>query len=265
MPLLAFAAASGFSDKGYMATVFVITYVGLFAPALLLVTGENPFLRTAFQVIWWPSVLAGLLTAYSSANGAMNAGLGMFPAAILGLAGLAFAAGKGWDAWKAGPASRAVVLAAPAVFVLWVLLRWCTNTYRESSVDSLVHAIQSGPYAGLSTTSDTRDFMREIEADIRGHESANGRLVVYYEAPGVYLFSRMRPAVGTLWLVPNVENDLIGESFRQMNKGQGLAIKMLDTPGPPVGPLAHAIENPERLIRQAHAYAIYSLPAPPTQ
>jgi hypothetical protein len=266
-PLAAFGAASAFGESTYTSTLLVILYTGLFAPVWLLVVGDSPFLRAAFRVIWWPSVLAGLLTGYSSSNGATNSGLGLFPAAILGITALALAADQGWTAWKAAPMTRSVVLAGPTIFLLFVLLRWCTNVYRDRPLAELNVRTTFGPYAGLKTTKDKVDFMRVLQADIQAHESTDGRLVVYYEMPGAYLFSRMRPGINTVWPAAYVGSEQVYRSFQRMNTGQGVAIRLKALGAPPgqVVPLERAIEDPGRLIRDAPSYAVYALPPPVKQ
>lgn len=205
----------------------VVIYAGLYAPAFLVLLWQDSFCRALFFVVWIPSVLAGLVTAYTSTNGEPNAAIGLFPAAMLFLVYQAVAVERLSRDAELSPSMTPMLMLGPAVLVLSLLARFNYAVYRDSPVQDLVVRVETGPYRGLWTTGERANLVRELEQLVRRYENPAGRIFVYWESPAGYLFSsRMQPAANTVWPIPWADQNALLSHYRRRITGKGFVIKV---------------------------------------
>ncbi|AKU94833.1 hypothetical protein AKJ09_01497 [Labilithrix luteola] len=245
----------------------IVIYAALLAPAFLLLLHRSAAARTMFFVVWIPSAVAGVVTAYASTNGELNGGIGFFPAAVLFIVYEAMAV----DALSRETLARRhlspVLLAGPALVVAVMLQHFEGSIYRDGP-QGLTTMVTSGPFRGLMTSPDRAAFLRDLEDVIKSHETPGGRLLVYYQFPAAHLFSRMRPAGNTAWLMEQADQTALIEHYRRRMTGKGIALKVKTYPGSGTPFFYSTVldrfldANEDRLESSARWFTIYSERAP---
>lgn len=244
-----------------------VLVLAAFAPVLFAMTIRDSRARTLFFVVWPPSAVAALMCAYSSGNGALNAGMGGAPAAYLAVVLLAAAgervASTGW-----GRVFGRVVAVLGAGFVAVSFNRnLATTSYRDLPPGRLDTKVASGPFAGMSTTSAKAAFVVDFERRLRALETPNSRVAIYYEFPAGYLMTSRPPALNTVWPVAFVDQAPAVKWLKKRNP-TGVAIKMGAFPGRVtavaslVGPLESYVEDERRKIFDERTFKAYRLPEP---
>ena len=177
-----------------------ITNFALFGPIVFFLARRAPAARELFFIVWLPSVVAGAVTAYSSANGGINAGIGLFPASVATAVLLALAIRS-----VGGPSGlvfrEVVAIASSAVFVSLCLFLQYASVYRDAPISELKSRVSDGAYAGLLTTPATRTFLQELENDLRAVSRPQCRIVFYDTFPAGYLLDRGKGLTNATWLL----------------------------------------------------------------
>ncbi len=243
-------------------------HLGWIAPALFGLVRHRPGAKLLLLAVWLPSFVAGATTAYSSANGAVNFGVGGFATAIVTTVFLV---------WAFEDALRRVdlrVLAlAPALVVLG-LLAWSDTipVYRDSNLSALSVRVTSGPYAGLATTPWKRTWIGGLQHDLERYES-QCTILFFDDFPAGYLLSEARPDTNGAWVAtvaPQLQAPYQDELLRYY-RGRGfpdVVVLMRRIPYtrdtgrsdyyPSSDPLLRAIRSPAyRLTLWRRPYAIY--------
>lgn len=189
--LFRFAAASlivyrlwvGFD---YISLHYVMTLLGTFSPILLFLARKNLSTEvfSSLLCLTVPSLLAALSLSYTSSNGFWSAGMGAFCGAQSAVLLLA-------PSEKRRMPWRAAIF--PALFSLLLLLPYLRFSYRDEPPASLSARIGSGPYAGLFTTRERRNWLEEISSDIRENSDPRSTILFFPSFPAGYLFSTSRP------------------------------------------------------------------------
>ena len=183
-----------------LASLGYISCIALLGPILSLGLRDRRLARVLFVAVAVPSGVAGAVAGLSSGNGVTAVGLGMYPGAILTALILAVFVD---DTLKSGgfPALRPYLALSPAVF-LWILAGYITADdaiYRDGPRHQLTAKVTEGPYKGLYTTPDKREFLRTMTADIRRYVHGDRALFVY-DLPIGYLIANRRPLVSSSWI-----------------------------------------------------------------
>jgi hypothetical protein len=184
-PLLVLPPRPGF----YAASLEFAAHLGWLAPPLLLLVRRRPRARPLFVIVWIPSLVAGLTTAYSSANGATNLGVGFFPAAVVALVYLVWAVEL-----LARPLAWLPLATAAAMLAAFGL-----PVYRDGAIGTLVARVANGPYAGLLTTPRKRAFLQRLTNDLARVPASCGILFLD-DFPAGYLLTRARPDTNSGWV-----------------------------------------------------------------
>jgi len=255
---LAFAFPGGNTSQ-----LSIAIYAALFAPVFLVVLWHLPVCRALFVVVWLPSFAAGFITAYTSSNGELNGGIGFFPAAVLFLVYQAMAVEElareaGPDAQHPGRAP--LLLLGPAVLVLSLLARFTFSVYRDSAPQDLRSRVESGPFRGLYTTPENVSVSAELERLFRAHENRAGKVLVYWDLPGAYLFTSMHPAGNTIWMNTLADQDAFLASYRRSVTGSGFAVKVKAS-GPKAMPIDQFLESNGRPLDATPRFQITAEPA----
>jgi hypothetical protein len=145
-----------------------------------------------FSVVWLPALLGGFVTAYSSANGGVNFGVGFLPALVVSVV---FA---DWAIEELLP--RAPWLGfAPALLIATVLLvMGIVPVYRDGALSTLDARVSSGPNAGLMTTTRKRAFLTRLDADLSGVR-ARCTVAFFDDFPAGYLLTPAMPDTNAVW------------------------------------------------------------------
>jgi hypothetical protein len=184
-PLLVLPPHPGF----YAASLEFVAHLGWLAPPLLLLVRRRPGAWPLFVVVWVPSLVAGLTTAYSSANGPTNLGVGFFPAAVVTLVYLV---------WAVEALARPLAW-LPLVTAAVLLAAFGLPVYRDGAVGTLAARVASGPYAGLFTTPRKRAFLQRLTSDL-AVVPANCGILFLDDFPAGYLLARARPVTNAAWV-----------------------------------------------------------------
>jgi hypothetical protein len=147
-----------------------------------------------------PAFAAGLVTTATSSNGALNAGIGLFPMLLVTPVLLVLASPVGTrmpDPRGVAPWVLALALAVIPAGMVW---RDLTALYRDAPVSRLTATVASGPYRGIRTTPERAVFAVELEADLRAASRPGDRVLFFDDLPAGYLFTSMRPATNAVWL-----------------------------------------------------------------
>lgn len=202
IPLLALpviALPLGLLNESGASNEFVTNFA-LFGPVVFLLVRRSPVARGLFAVVWLPSAVAGVVTAYSSANGGINLGIGLFPASVATATLLALAIQSAGE--PSGTAFREIAAVASAVvFVGLCLVLQYTWVYRDAPIRELTTRVSGGAYSGLVTTPATRTFLQDLEADLRAVSRPQCRIVFYYTFPAGYLLDRGKGLTNSAWLI----------------------------------------------------------------
>jgi hypothetical protein len=184
-PLLVLPPHPGF----YAASLEFVAHLGWLAPPLLLLVRRRPTARPLFVIVWIPSLVAGLTTAYSSANGATNLGVGFFPAAVVTLVYLV---------WAVEALARPLAW-LPLVTAAVLLAAFGLPVYRDGAIGTLAARVAYGPYAGLLTTPRKRAFLQRLTSDL-ADVPASCRILFLDDFPAGYLLAHARPDTNAAWV-----------------------------------------------------------------
>ncbi len=251
---------------------FVAHYGWLALPLFVLVR-RRPGAVPLFLAVWLPSLVAGVTTAYSSANGGVNFGVGFFPATIVTSVFLVFAAEDALDRLGRRLDLRALAL-APALAVLAFLVASDTvPVYRDSSLSKLQARVTQGPYAGLLTSATKRAYLTRLQRDLAPF-GPRCTILFFDDFPAGYMLTEARPDTNGAWvasvapkLVKPYQDALLRYYRRRGYPDVVVVVRRIPYAARSSGrtlyyrttePLLAAVRSPPyRLLRWRRAYAIY--------
>jgi hypothetical protein len=141
-----------------------------------------------------PSLVAGIITSFTSSNGLGNAAIGLLPAAIVAVALAVECAAEA----ELVPLAVCASLALPAALQVSA---W-NHVYRDDAIALLTQRIDSGPFAGIFTAPAKARFLAGIRSDVLAAAGRAKTCAFYDDFPAGYLFSAMRPVAPSVWLPP---------------------------------------------------------------
>lgn len=251
----------------FNASLDFVAHLGWVAPVLYVLVRRRPGARLLLLGVWLPSFAAGATTAYSSANGAVNFGVGGFPAAIVAAVFLIWAFEAAWRTRRL----RALAV-APSLIVLALLL-WSDTlpVYRDSNLSALSARMQTGPYAGLATTPWKRHWIARLSRDLSTYKAPCTILFFDNFAAG-YMLGDARPDTNAAWLAsvaPALEKPYQDDLLRYY-RHRGLPNVVVAMRRIPYShhqgwtvlhrtrePLIETLRSSYRLLRWRRPYAIY--------
>ena len=196
LPLLCLPVAADRAFDSYTSSLEFVAHYGALAVPLLLLVWPRADARRLFAAVWVPALVAGLATAWSSNNGAVNFGVGFLPAIFVTTAFLV---------WALEDAAAAQLDVWPALVVPALLLVLGWPVYRDGPVSTLDATVSSGPYAGLRTSLDKKLWLEEISRDL-DRVSPHCRIVFFRDFPGGYLLSHSNPDTNSAWIATVAKN-----------------------------------------------------------
>ena len=183
----------------YTTIPFAITTLALGSPVALALSRRalpQPLLA-GLSVVAATSLIAGVVVAWSTANGLSNAALGVLPAALITLALLARTGPTG----ELPPSRMAIPpLAFATSLVAFTLFELATHVYDDAPMHTLTETVETGPFAGLKTTPERRDFIEQLQSDLKQVASPDRTILFYDYFPAGYLMSEARPRTAALWM-----------------------------------------------------------------
>jgi hypothetical protein len=177
---------------------FVLIYAAL-APYLYLFVPPTRRAAGARILIWvWaPTILAGVMAAYTSSLGYVHASMGVFPGVLASALFLA------WALEEVRTTSARVPIVAIAVLVA-ILAVTVSFQFRQQArlAPQATIRFSDGPWWGISASLAEYEFVSGIGADLAASAHAGDALLVFYGAPGVYLFWDGDIAANSYWIRP---------------------------------------------------------------
>ncbi len=198
-------------DCGCRFSIGYLFYYSTLAPYLLLFVHQDKDLQKLFYLLWFPSFIGGIVIAYTSGNGYVSAGLGMLSASISTTILLikAFLKLAGKNNLKtsvfSGEMFAPLLVVLVLVFSQYYLVSVSHIIYRDADISNLNRKIERGPFGGLYTSQEKKDYIVDISNDLNAVYRPGDRVLFYYNNfPAGYLLTSMRSATKVSFLVePN--------------------------------------------------------------
>ncbi len=185
-------------------TTAVLLWIPLFGSlslfVLLRLRPGEPLLR-AVKVLVPTSVVGGIATAYTSTNGAMNAGFGMSPLLLIAVP-LVLLAAAPREARDTAYVSTALALAAALVVGMFV-----ATSYLDSypSFDQVLplqmhRSPETGPWAHVMGSPEQVDLVDSAYRDTRQYVGSGETVLYYYDFPAGILMGKSPVASPMVWV-----------------------------------------------------------------
>ena len=179
------------------------TCIALFAPLFAVLVKDR---RTAFRVlaiVWLPGLIAGVLTGYSSGNGARSCGIGAFSCGIAGCMLAARAIEESLGSFRSLLSGVSLLAPVSLICVQAARVFSSESIYRDRPFAQLVTRVSAGPFQGLWTTPTRRAFVETMHRDILERVSGGGFVLFLPDMSSAYLSANARPAVPEIWVTNN--------------------------------------------------------------
>lgn len=196
LPLLCVPVPAARALDSFTSSLAFVAHYGALSLPLLVLVWPRADARRLFVAVWAPAFVAGLATAWSSNNGAVNFGVGFLPAIFVTTAFLV---------WALEDATAAPLGLWPALVVPALLLVLGWPVYRDGPVSTLDATVSSGPFAGLRTSLNKKLYLEAITRDL-DRIGAGCRIVFFRDFPGGYLLSHSRPDTNSAWIATVAAN-----------------------------------------------------------
>ena len=137
----------------------------LWCPLLFfLLRNKWSFAGRLYWCVALPSLVAGFATAWTSANGAINAGVGLVPATIVTIVLLSLVVENAFGSYKVlARFSSMAVLCSLLFVVIFFQFRFI---YGEGIPNDLTARVENGPYWGLATSETKAALSRSLLQDL---------------------------------------------------------------------------------------------------
>jgi hypothetical protein len=244
VPTLAFAYRD---DGGYLGTYRLVTYLGALAPFAVLIARPSATLVRACVLVLGPAFLSALLCTVFSTQLLNASSLPFFTAVIL----LTALCARAIERSSAG--SGLALVPAACVFAFFVVRTYDT-VYRDVSFAEANHLVTVGPFKGIRTSADRVEMFRELHDITRRFDQPGGRFTVLYEAPGLYLTSRMPPGAHCVWEEHYGDMDGMLKYWLAHRTGHGIVVRRRGWPGSSIDPI---IGPPDRIIYETKHFIVY--------
>jgi hypothetical protein len=180
--------------------------------------------------VWAPAIIAGVMTAYTSAAGYVSSAVGLAPALMVGGLFLAWAL-------EAVARNRVPWLALAALVAIAAVTVSFNFQYQSRDVPytQLTSRFESGPWWGIKVTPGRRLQMDGFAADLETQASPADKLLVFWEGSGYYLYWNGEIAANTYWAAPDPKTGDLSRStisyYRRHRLVPTVAVRVLATAG----------------------------------
>ena len=248
------------------ASGYVVVFA-LLAPYLYLFVPARRREDGAKLLIWvWPTaMLAGAMTAYTSASGYANAAVG-FAAAVM-ISGLFLAWSLEAVASPDEPHSAErlrtpwLALAVLAAIVALTISFQFRFQQTEIPYGQLTSRFSSGPWWGIKATPERRRLMDGFGADLKAQGRPDDRLLIIYDASGYYLYWNGRLATGVYWIGGDEKTGRLDPTtidyYRAQHVVPTLVVHLMKTKGMTASQLAAGsggLDYPPTLVRPDYVF-----------
>jgi len=195
--------------------------------------------------VWAPSIVAGAMTAYTSAEGYTHAPVGLFPVVMAGGLFLAWALEsvsgppRSRDAQSCGERSSPrlpwlALVVLIAVVGVTISLQF-QHQVRDVPYAQLTERCDFGPWSGIMLAPQRDRLLREVDVDLRAQARPGDKLLILWERSGFYLVWNGAIAANSYW-ISNL--DTMGplpqstvDYYRRHHEVPTLVLHFLDTEG----------------------------------
>ena len=181
--------------------------------------------------IWAPAIIAGAMTAYTSAAGYVSSAVGFAPAMIVG--GLFLA----WSL-EAVTKDRIPWLALAALVAIAAVTVSFNFQYQSRDVPyaQLTSRFDSGPWWGIKVTPGRRQQMDGFAADLKAQTTPADKLLVFFGGQRLLpVLERCEIASNTYWAGPDLKTGDLAQStidyYRRHHLVPTVAARLLATAG----------------------------------
>lgn len=228
-PLIYLYISVSSSDKNV--AMKYVSYYSLMAPYFYLFIKDKKSARHLLYLVWTPSFIAGILTAWTSGDGYLNAALGLLPASMITTIFITLIYLENVSTKKvAGMNHRMQIIPSILIAVLFLLFQY-SYVYRDDKILELDTMVSFGPYKGLYTTYEKNKYMEILHNDLRGLGENNKSVLIYDNFPAGYLLTSMKPATSTLWPhskagYPKIDGDSTVNYYQRNNIIPDVVVRM---------------------------------------
>jgi len=153
--------------------------------------------------------VAGITTGFISAGGTINFGIGIVLGVLVTSILLVSILREGTSA----PYKYMSGLVPASILIVLLVIQY-SFVYSEGSYSKLSETIDSGPYRGLHTSVQKKEYLNSIVQDFDRFNLDHGKVLFFDFFPAGYLFTTMKPASNAVWLL----------SPEQFNTGRDLTL-----------------------------------------
>jgi hypothetical protein len=234
-------------DGGYLGTYRLVTYLGALAPFALLLARPDLALVRASILVLGPTFAAAVLHAVFSSQQLNSAAHPFFTGVVLVTALSA-------RAIERSSAGAGLALVPAACVLAFFVIRAFDTVYRDVPFMEAKELVTVGPFKGIRTSADRVEMFRELHDITRRFDQKGGRFTLLYEAPGLYLFSRMPPGAHSVWEEHYGDMDGMAKYWLAHRSGRGIVVRRRGWPGSAIDPL---LAPPERQIYETKHFIVY--------
>lgn len=151
--------------------------------------------QAELKVFWLLSMFSGLVCAWTSSNGFVNASLGMVSAAVLNLFFVAAFVEESSNTVnrKFGFAAFTAVFVS---FLMWTCFRY---VYPSDQINRMTVTVRSGAFGGLRTTPERSTFIEDLSRDLESRRPQAQSVIFFNDFPGGYLLSNLARRAHSVW------------------------------------------------------------------
>ncbi|KZE64098.1 hypothetical protein AWM68_13410 [Fictibacillus phosphorivorans] len=221
LPVLSFPFQS--KEPLFVHSQIWVTNYSMLMLVLFIIHMKDKTIRRMFTLIFLPSLLAGITYLWSSSNGYLASGLGLFPA-FLALSGLIIYLIQQSESHKS--VKTVLSFSVPLFIIINLLLLQQQSVYRDQDINTLTNKVESGPYKGLFTSKTKSEFMETLRKDMNLYAKGSKTIFFYNHFPAGYLFSDIKPAGNTIWIFYYSKNRYIHADYLEKNGEPDTVIRM---------------------------------------
>jgi len=215
---------------------FLAPWLFLFVPAARRRPGAQ-----LLVCVWAPSMIAGAMTAYTSAAGYVSSAVGFAPSVFVSGLFLAWALEAlrdpgvpGAESARGGTRRPWPALVGLVALVAVTLAFQYQFQERNVPYGELTRRMTSGPWWGIAVTPSRAALMTSIQTDVAREARKGDSLLIEYQAPGLYLSWNGPIASTTYWLSPGPDEALPAGTvafYRKTDSVPSLVVRLTSTAG----------------------------------
>lgn len=234
-----------------------ISHYGLLAFCFIFLLKDNKFAKQLFYYVWIPSFIAGMTVAWTSGNGFIMAGIGLFPASIITTVFLVILfkkyllenslidskldmrlrhitnfriLGKSLKLLISGFSRflnyKRLYITVPILILSILVIFQYSAVFRDDKITELNTRIKFGPYKGLYTTREKKEYLYDLSSDLALVTQPDKKILFYNDFATGFLLTPMSPATNTVWLHPTINRQSIINYYQKNNAEPDIAVRM---------------------------------------